>query len=520
MTNEKNERVKPMKTRILALVLAAATILSFTACNSSGQTEKKGGTAGSVSNGANGEKTTLNVAVGSFATASVYSAKKQFEAKNHNVSVNVIEIPFGSLYEKLCTAFATNTAAYDIAIYPSNWLSEFIENNSVIALDEYLTGKDNWDSLIQAYYDMQTYDGKRYAVPLDGDSIILYYRKDAFENEEYRAKFKKQYGYELNVPKTWDEYMDAAEFFNGWDWDGDGKIEYGTIEAMAPKDVGGYIFLTHAITYAAHPDYPGYAFFDPNSMEPQVNNEAYKRALTEYSKILQYGPPNMINYGGGDERAAFPAGESAMAIDWHDTGIMAQNVKSSNVKENVGYALAPGSYECWNPKTKKWDTFDEVQYAPYLAFSGWTSSVTSTCKYPQIAADFLNLMDNDENSLAAVTTDGTARNPYRMEHLTDASVWEKSNIHFYNAQEFIDTILKSYTHPNVQLDLRLPKAGSYLDALDLGVSQALSGDLNVADALKYVYDSWNEITKEQGLEAQKEFYLNTYSSVSTGVGVD
>lgn len=465
------------------------------------------------------EKVVINVGVGSFAATTVYSAKEQFEASNPNVEINVIEIPFGSLYEKLCTSFATNTDAYDIVIYPSNWLSEFIQGGSVLAIDDYLGLKDNWDTLIKAYYDMQKFDGKTYAIPLDGDSILLYYRKDAFENEEYKARFKEQYGYELEVPKTWTEYMDAAEFFNGWDWDGDGEVDYGTIEAMAPKDVNPYIFLTHAVTYAAHPNYPGYTFFNPETMQPMVNDPAYQRALEEYKRILKLGPPNMINYGGGDERAAFPAGESALAIDWHDTALATQNPDSSKVKELVGYALAPGSYECWNPETEQWDTFDEVQYAPYLAFSGWTSSVTSTCKNPQVAVDFLSVMDNDENSLAAVTTDGTARNPYRLQHLTDASVWENSPIHYYNAQEFIDTVLKSYTHPNVQLDMRLPKAGSYLDALDLGVSQALSGDLDVESALNYVAESWEEITDEEGRDTQREFYQNTYKNVTTGTGV-
>jgi multiple sugar transport system substrate-binding protein len=496
----------------------------MTACSrdknsGSGGTDK--GTEGNASNtdkgSASQDKVEINVAVGSFASSSVMTAKEQFEAAHDNVTVNVIEIPFGSLYEKLSTSFATNTAAYDIAIYPSNWLSEFIQGNYIISLDDYLADKDNWDTLIPAYYDMQRFEDKGYAVPLDGDSIILYYRKDALENEEYKASFKEKYGYDLAVPTTWAEYRTVAEFFNGWDWDGDGAPEYGTIEAMAPKDVGGYIFFNRAITYAANPNYPGYTFFDPDTMEPEVANEAYKRALTEYLDILQFGPPNMINYGGGEERAAFAAGESAMAIDWHDTGIMAQDINSSNVKENVGYALSPGTKECWNPETESWDTFEEVQYAPYLAFSGWTSSVTATCKNPDVAADFLDLMDNDENSLKAVTTSGTARNPYRQEHLTDPLVWENSDIKFYNAKEFLDTILASYTNPNVQLDLRIPKAGSYLDALDLGVSMAISGDMKVEEALDYIYDSWKSITAEQGLENQKAFYLNTYSNVKTGI---
>ena len=47
------------------------------------------------------EKVVINVGVGSFAATTVYSAKEQFEASNPNVEINVIEIPFGSLYEKL-----------------------------------------------------------------------------------------------------------------------------------------------------------------------------------------------------------------------------------------------------------------------------------------------------------------------------------------------------------------------------------------------------------------------------------
>ena len=54
---------------------------------------------------------------------------------------------------------------------------------------------------------------------------------------------------------------------------------------------------------------------------------------------------------------------------------------------------------------------------------------------------------------------------------------------------------------------------------DLGVSQALSGDLDVPSALQYVYDAWEEITDEQGRDTQLQFYHNTYASVTTGTGV-
>jgi ABC-type glycerol-3-phosphate transport system substrate-binding protein len=42
--------------------------------------------------------------------------------------------------------------------------------------------------------------GQRYSVPLDGDVIFGYYRKDALENEEHKKKFKEKYGYDLAPP--------------------------------------------------------------------------------------------------------------------------------------------------------------------------------------------------------------------------------------------------------------------------------------------------------------------------------
>jgi multiple sugar transport system substrate-binding protein len=134
-----------------------------------------------------------------------------------------------------------------------------------------------------------------------------------------------------------------------------------------------------------------------------------------------------------------------------------------------------------------------------------------------VAAAFLNLMDTDENALTAVTTSGTARNPYRYDQLENPQAWEESEINFYKPEEYLDAILKSYTHPNVQIDLRIPRAGAYLDALDLGVMPALSGDITPQQALDEVAEAWNRLNEEQGVESQKEFYLNTYSSIDLGV---
>ena len=56
--------------------------------------------------------------------------------------------------------------------------------------------------------------------------------KDVIDNPEMQAKYKADTGKELKVPTTWKEYGEMASYFNGWDWDGDGELEYGSAEVM------------------------------------------------------------------------------------------------------------------------------------------------------------------------------------------------------------------------------------------------------------------------------------------------
>ena len=67
---------------------------------------------------------------------------------------------------------------------------------------------------------MLRYQGKLVSMPYDGDIHIMYWNKPAFERPDNRTKFKAKYKYDLQPPKTWKQWDDAAEFFHGWGWDG------------------------------------------------------------------------------------------------------------------------------------------------------------------------------------------------------------------------------------------------------------------------------------------------------------
>ncbi len=61
----------------------------------------------------------------------------------------------------------------------------------------------------------QDYSGDLYQLPDQSFPILYWYRHDWFSDTETRSDFKKAFGRELEVPETWREYEEVAEFFTG-----------------------------------------------------------------------------------------------------------------------------------------------------------------------------------------------------------------------------------------------------------------------------------------------------------------
>ena len=452
---------------------------------------------------------TVTVAVGSFMSAGVNMFKDQWEKKT-GAKLQVVEIPFGDLYQRLFASFSTGAGEFDVAIYAANWIPEFAANKNILSLEKYYGSKDNWDDVLDKTKRIMYVGAERYSVPLDGDVIMGYYRKDAFENDASKTKFKAKYGYDLAAPTTWKQYRDIAEFFTGWDWSGDGKADYGVLEAQGPKDVGPFILVSRVASYAAHPKSPGTLFFDPDTMEPSVNNPGWVQALQDWVDIKKFGPPEMATMGGGTMRGNFVAGNYALALDWADVGIQAQDESASIVKGKLGYFMLPGSNRVWNSKSKAWDEFAQAQHAPYMGWGGWHGSVAANSKSPEAGWDFLNFIDSNENSMTAVTTPGTARNPYRKQHFSNPKRWEEAAVKFKDPIPYLDVLQQSFAHPNTQYDLRIPKAGRYFEVLDNWMQQALAGTMSPKQALDKVAEEWKQITNEAGLDKQKALYRQLY----------
>jgi len=414
-------------------------------------------------------------------------------------SVNVVEFPWSELYPKIVTALTSGEETFDVIAFAPAWSPDFTPYLSEMPA-EMRQGPD-WEDIAPVYRDrLMVWDGKVLSMTMDGDVHTYTYRIDLFDDPKEQEAFQAKYGYPLAVPKTWKEYLDIAEFFNRPD-----QNLWGTAEAFRRGGQQFWFLFSHVAAYANHPDNPGSMFFDPDTMDAQVNNPAWVRGLEEYIRASKLAPPNALNFSFGEVNAAMAGGQVAESIGWGDTGVIAADPKQSKISGKVGSAILPGSTEIYNYKTKQWDTFPEVVYSPFMAFGGWQAAVPQASQNQEAAWHFIKVLTSPEVSGKAAVTGGTGVNPYRATHTNDLELWSDLFTE-REAKEYLAAQAESVNAPNVALDMRLPGYFSYTEVLEIELSKALAGDATPQEALDAVAAEWNRLTDEFGRDAQLAAY--------------
>jgi hypothetical protein len=91
------------------------------------------------------------------------------------------------------------------------------------------------------------------------------------------------------------EMHDVASFFTGWDWNGDGKDDWGISLHAKVNEQGFFHFLTLGAPYVISPSNK-YFYFGPDDMKPLINSEGHLRALEDYVRFLANGPSEQIGW--------------------------------------------------------------------------------------------------------------------------------------------------------------------------------------------------------------------------------
>jgi len=425
-------------------------------------------------------------------------------------TVEVQRFAFSDLYPKIITALQTGTGEFDVMIYASDWMGDIAGGGYVLPISDEFKASIDWDDILPLYRErIANWGGVTYAVPFDGDSHMMYYRKDLVNpNSPYNEEFKAAYGFDLDEPKTWSQYKAIAEFFQGKEVDTAGMpgVIYGTAEALRKKAQSFWFLMSRAGGYAKVPGDP-YFFFDEN-MTPLVNTPGWVQGLQDWIDIYNCcASPDMINFDVVNVRAVFPAGQSVFGLDWGDVGPITVDPNASVVQGLAGFGVLPGAERYWDRASGEWvDAEGGANSAPFIAFGGWVISVAADTDVADAAFDYVKYLSNKELAGVLATTGGTGVNPLRQSQFDSLDLWVNAGFDEESAKDYLDAVLSTINDPNAIVDLRIPGAFEYFDALDNGIAKAITGELDAQAALDEVAVTWDAITERLGRENQLMLY--------------
>ena len=303
------------------------------------------------------------------------------ERYGYEVTFSFQESPFSSLFQKAATSLASRSQEFNIIISDSQWLGAFAEPGWIVPMNEVIANSDNlrnlawYDPIVEAAY--MTYpDGsdQRWGLPQEADVLVLFFRKDLFEDPAEQQAFRRRYGYDL--PTTFEAFEDVdfaqfeqiAEFFHRPEED-----LYGTAYQYSKE----YDFITGAY-YPYLWSYGG-EIWDQASGNVQgiLNAPTNAKALEDFVAMQRVMPPGVNNYGISQIVDAFTSGRLATAIMWAAMG----GAMIPDAMEGMVEIVPPPGYRTADGELRRiWS----------LGGQPWVINAYNDPAHMQVALDFIN----------------------------------------------------------------------------------------------------------------------------------
>lgn len=129
--------------------------------------------------------------------------------------VNIINIDNSQLYNKQVIEMVGQTGAYDVVTLNNAEYAEFAENGFILPMTDFFAERPGLLEDVHPTLANMTimYKDDVWGLPYYTYSSGFFYRADLWEDPGEQAAFREAYGYDLQVPQTWDQHHDMAEFF-------------------------------------------------------------------------------------------------------------------------------------------------------------------------------------------------------------------------------------------------------------------------------------------------------------------
>ena len=268
------------------------------------------------STSAKSESITLGWAAWDPANALV-ELSKDFTAET-GIDINFEFVRWTSFADRMLNELNNQGKTFDLLIGDSQWIGGGAVYGHYVKLNEFFDSEgismnDFSDATVYAYSTWPKGSPNYYALPAMGDALAWAYRKDWFDRPELNNEFKAKHGYDLGVPKTWDELHAMCSFFQGREIDG--QVRYGA----AINTERGSEGITMGVTAAMYAWGMQYENPDkPYDMDGYFNAPHVVEALEFYKKLYEdCAPPGHSDAYMVANLDAYKSGQTAFQMNWY-----------------------------------------------------------------------------------------------------------------------------------------------------------------------------------------------------------
>ena len=343
---------------------------------------------------------------------------------------------------------AQGAGNYDVFMVDAFWMSEYASKNVLVPIEEY--AKDStktppwfdYEDIMPAYRNgIAGSGGVNYGIPSSGETRFIAYRTDLFE------KYNKQ------PPKTMDEFLELAKFFNGKE-----AGLYG-VSMRAQRGIhfaSGWMSLMYNF---------GGGFIDQSTIGSDkivvtANTPETEKSLQFFVDLLKNAPPDVGTYTHEEALGAFTAGKTAMWLDATALANQITNPESSTVADKVAFVPTPTG-----------------PAGDGAALAGWNLAIPNSSKNKDEAWAFITYMASKEKSVDYVKAGGIA---------TRDSVFANEELAALNpsfpAQKEALISANGLVEKGISWIPQIDQSNQVLDIAGGYGSSALAGDITVKEA--------------------------------------
>ena len=250
------------------------------------------------------------------------------------IKANIISYDYEDLFDMIQTNRIEENI--DIMRIDMAWLSKFGKDNFIPLDDLSYDFKPIFDSFIEGIEQEYSYiDNKRYALPFDPSMLLLFYRKDLFQDTIISRRYLEHYKIELAPPKDFTEYNQIASFFTK-SINPNAETEHGTTFIKNAPMILSCQFLPAYFSLGGK--------FSINGTQHYWNYDALRKALQNNCESIQYANVREDAFW-GDSTRQFASGSTAMCMTFSNRTSTLINGKVSSVLGKYDFTTLPSEQQ-------------------------------------------------------------------------------------------------------------------------------------------------------------------------------